>query len=95
MASIAREEVTDEVLMMRFQAGDKPAFAALVSLWFFVSAAYAGRVAVHAIRSGAFAPELGLDVHGRAATALGWATLVIAAAFLAAGVLVAIVGARA
>lgn len=30
MAPIAREEVTDEVLMMRFQAGDKPAFAALV-----------------------------------------------------------------
>ena len=30
MAPIAREEVTDEVLMMRFQAGDKAAFAALV-----------------------------------------------------------------
>ena len=30
MAPIAREEVTDEVLMMRFQAGDKSAFAALV-----------------------------------------------------------------
>jgi RNA polymerase sigma-70 factor (ECF subfamily) len=27
---IAREEVTDEVLMMRFQAGDRTAFAALV-----------------------------------------------------------------
>ncbi len=30
MASIAREEVTDEVLMMRFQAGDRSAFAGLV-----------------------------------------------------------------
>lgn len=30
MAPIAREEVTDEVLMMRFQAGDKAAFASLV-----------------------------------------------------------------
>ena len=70
-------------------------FAALVSLWFFVSAAYVARVAVHAIRGGAFAPELGLEVRGRVATALGWATLVIAAAFLAAGVLIALVAARA
>ncbi len=69
-------------------------FAALASLWFFVSAAYAARVAVRAIRTGAFAPDLGLDVHGRTATALGWATLVIAAALLAAGALVAYVGAR-
>lgn len=30
MAPIAREEVTDEVLMLRFQAGDRTAFAALV-----------------------------------------------------------------
>jgi RNA polymerase sigma-70 factor, ECF subfamily len=30
MGPIAREEVTDEVLMMRFQAGDRAAFAALV-----------------------------------------------------------------
>lgn len=30
MAPLAREEVTDEVLMMRFQAGDKPSFSALV-----------------------------------------------------------------
>jgi RNA polymerase sigma-70 factor (ECF subfamily) len=30
MALFAREEVTDEVLMMRFQAGDRAAFAALV-----------------------------------------------------------------
>jgi RNA polymerase sigma-70 factor (ECF subfamily) len=30
MASIAREEVTCEVLMMRFQAGDRAAFASLV-----------------------------------------------------------------
>lgn len=30
MAPIAREEVTDEVLMMRFQAGDRAAFASLV-----------------------------------------------------------------
>src|SRR5262245_10357912 len=30
MAPIAREEVTDEVLMLRFQAGDRSAFAALV-----------------------------------------------------------------
>lgn len=30
MAPIAREEVTDEVLMMRFQAGDRRAFANLV-----------------------------------------------------------------
>src|SRR4051812_18837114 len=30
MATIAREEVTDEVLMMRFQAGDRAAFASLV-----------------------------------------------------------------
>jgi RNA polymerase sigma-70 factor, ECF subfamily len=30
MGPIAREEVTDEVLMVRFQAGDRTAFAALV-----------------------------------------------------------------
>lgn len=30
MAPMAREEVTDEVLMMRFQAGDRAAFAGLV-----------------------------------------------------------------
>jgi RNA polymerase sigma-70 factor (ECF subfamily) len=30
MAPIAREEVTDEVLMLRFQAGDRTAFASLV-----------------------------------------------------------------
>lgn len=30
MASISREEVTDEVLMMRFQGGDRAAFAGLV-----------------------------------------------------------------
>jgi len=30
MAPIAREEVTDEVLMMRFQAGDRAAFTSLV-----------------------------------------------------------------
>jgi RNA polymerase sigma-70 factor (ECF subfamily) len=30
MGSIAREEVTDEVLMMRFQGGDRAAFAGLV-----------------------------------------------------------------
>lgn len=30
MGSISREEVTDEVLMMRFQGGDREAFAALV-----------------------------------------------------------------
>ena len=30
MGPIAREEVTDEVLMMRFQAGDRAAFASLV-----------------------------------------------------------------
>src|SRR3954471_24913705 len=30
MGAIAREEVTDEVLMMRFQAGDRAAFASLV-----------------------------------------------------------------
>ena len=30
MAAITREEVADEVLMMRFQAGDKSAFAVLV-----------------------------------------------------------------
>ena len=30
MAPISREEVTDEVLMMRFQGGDRSAFAGLV-----------------------------------------------------------------
>lgn len=30
MASISREEVTDEVLMLRFQSGDRPAFNGLV-----------------------------------------------------------------
>src|SRR3954468_7726151 len=30
MAPIAREEVTDEVLMLRFQAGDRAAFPSLV-----------------------------------------------------------------
>ena len=30
MGALAREEVTDEVLMMRFQTGDRAAFASLV-----------------------------------------------------------------
>ena len=67
--------------------------AAVVSLWFFSSGAYAALVAGRAIRGGAFAPGLGIDVHGPVATALGWATLAIAAAFLAAGALVAYAGA--
>ncbi len=67
--------------------------AALVSLWFFVSAGYGVTVAVAAIRTGRFAPERGLDVHGRAALVAGWITLVLAVAFLGAGLLIARVAA--
>jgi hypothetical protein len=67
--------------------------AALVSLWFFVSAAYGVVVAVAAFRTGRFAPELGLEVHGRAAIVSASVTLVLAAAFLAAGLLIARVAA--
>ncbi len=67
--------------------------AALVSLWFFVTAGYGAVVAVAAIRTRRFAPELGLDVQGRAAVVAGWATLVLAAACLGAGLLVSRVAA--
>ncbi len=66
--------------------------AAAVALWFLVSAGYAATVAVSAIRTQTYAPDLGLDVRGRAASVLGWVTLVVAAALLAAGLLVAFVG---
>ncbi len=68
--------------------------AAGVALWFFVSAGYAATVGMHALRTGAFAPDLGLEVRGRTATVLGCATLVIAAALFAAGALIAFVGSR-
>jgi RNA polymerase sigma-70 factor, ECF subfamily len=58
MAAIAREEVTDEVLMMRFQAGDRPAFANLVrrhktSIYNFI---------FRLVRSGTTAEDLVQDV---------------------------------
>ncbi len=68
--------------------------AALVTLWFYVSAGWAGIIGVSAIRRRTFAPELGLEVRGRTAAALGWATLVLAAALLAAGALVSYVAMR-
>ncbi len=67
--------------------------AALVSLWFVVCAAYGVVVAVAALRTRRFAPELGIDVHGRAAIVSAGVTLVLAVAFLAAGLLVARVAA--
>ncbi len=69
--------------------------AAVVTLWFFVGAGYAGSVGVAAIRTRTFAPALGLDIHGRTAAALGWVALVLAAALFAAGVLVSYVATRA
>jgi hypothetical protein len=69
------------------------AIAALVSLWFFVSAAYAALVGCAAIRTGAYAPGLGLDLRGRAASAAGWITLAVAVALAGAGLLVSWVAA--
>jgi hypothetical protein len=69
--------------------------AAAVALWFFASAGYAASVGTAAIRTRTFAPELGLELHGRAAAAAGWATLVLAAALFAAGALVTFVATRA
>lgn len=58
MAAIAREEVADEVLMMRFQAGDRAAFANLVrrhktALYNFI---------FRLVRSGSVAEDLVQDV---------------------------------
>ncbi len=65
--------------------------AALVTLFFFVSGACAAAVAVSAIRTRTYAPQLGLDVQGVAARVAGWVTLVLALALFAAGVLVSYV----
>ncbi len=69
--------------------------AAAVALWFFVFAGWAGTVGVDAIRTRTYLPQLGLALEGAAAVAAGWATLVLAAAFFAAGALVSFVAARA
>jgi hypothetical protein len=65
--------------------------AALVTLWFLVSGGYAFALGVSAIRTRAYAPALGLDVRGTAASVAGWMTLVLAAALFAAGALVSYV----
>lgn len=68
--------------------------AALVTLWFYVSGAYAAGLGLSAIRKGTFAPRLGLDVRGPAASVAGWLALVLAAALFAAGALVSYVELR-
>ncbi|HET8542175.1 MAG TPA: hypothetical protein VFL83_20020 [Anaeromyxobacter sp.] len=68
---------------------------AIVTLWFFVTAGYAGTVGVSALRTRTYAPDLGLGLHGGAAVAAGIATLLLAAALFAAGVLVTFVATRA
>ena len=68
--------------------------AALVALLYFVSAGYAGNVGMSAIRTRTYAPKLGLEIQDGAAVAAGWATLVVASAFFAAGALVAFVASR-
>ncbi len=68
--------------------------AALVTLWFYVSAAYAAWLGVSAIRTREFAPRLGLEIRGAAASAMGWMALVIAVALVAAGALVSYVELR-
>jgi hypothetical protein len=49
---------------------------------------------VSAIRTRTYAPQLGLDVQGSAASVAGWCTLVLAAALFAAGALVSWVASR-
>ena len=68
---------------------------AAVTLWFYVSAGYAATVGVSAIRTRTYAPHLGLDVQGWAASVAGWVTLVLAIALFAAGALVSWVASRA
>lgn len=68
---------------------------AAVSTWYLVCAGYAATVAVAAIRTGAYAPELGLELRGRAAVVAGWVTLVLAAALLTAGAYISFVATRA
>ncbi len=68
--------------------------AALVTLWFYVSAAYAAWIGVQAIRTREFAPELGLEIRGAVASVAGWLTLVLSIALLAAGALVSYVELR-
>jgi RNA polymerase sigma-70 factor (ECF subfamily) len=58
MAAIGREEVTDEVLMMRFQAGDRAAFASLVRR--HKTAIY--NFTLRLVRSGSTAEDLVQDV---------------------------------
>jgi hypothetical protein len=70
-------------------------FVAAMSFWYFVSAGYAASVGVAAIRTRAYAPDLGLELRGRPAVAAGWATLVFATALLAAGAYVSFVATRA
>ncbi len=68
--------------------------AALVTLWFLVSGAYAAFVGVSAIRTRDFAPRLGLDLRGPGAAAAGWLTFALALALFAAGALVSYVELR-
>ncbi len=65
--------------------------AALVTLWFCVSGAYATFLGVYAIRTGTYAPQLGLDLRGHGASVAGWLTLALALALFAAGALVSYV----
>lgn len=67
---------------------------AAVSFWYLVGAGYAASVGVDAIRTRAYAPQLGLEVRGGAAVAAGWVTLVLATALLAAGLYVSFIAAR-
>jgi hypothetical protein len=69
--------------------------AAAVALLFFAFAGYAASVGVDAIRTRTYLPRLGLELSGGAAVAAGWATLVFACAFFAAGALVTFVASRA
>ncbi len=68
--------------------------AALVTLWFYVSAAYAGWVGLSAIRTREFAPRLGLEIRGMAASVAGCMAIVLALALAAAGALVSYVELR-
>ncbi len=65
--------------------------AALVTLWFCVSGTYATFVGISAIRTGTYAPQLGLDLRGQGASVAGWLTLALALALFAAGALVSYV----
>ncbi len=68
--------------------------AALVTLWFCVSGAYAAFVGLSAVRTRTYAPELGLDLRGPGASVAGWLTIALALALFASGALVSYVELR-